>query len=452
MLAAFLLLINNILFAQKKIYTLEDVWQKTLQYPSVSAKKELVEQHLLNKKLVQQQTFPEVHAQAQQSYGSYQTMPGSFFPLLGLYNSSGSNKNGAAAGSGANLYASAVLQWNFMQFGRIKKNIEVADAAIQLSKADQSQEAFKLQSTATRYYFAALQSAALLTILKSDAQRLADLLDLLKMQSDAGLRPSADTLLIKSAFLQAKNRINDQEASLETSLLQLASLTGEDADNISIDTSLYHRFNSDENFTQNSLQNHPYLNYLNAAVDYSNAQLEAVKKEVYPSIGLLAGTGIRGSGIDAAGNVNKNLSAPWNNNVGSYLIGVGVTWNLSSLYQNKTKQKIAGHEIASAKANYAASQLQLNTLYASALASWKQQCQKLKDAQIAFKSSQEAYDLYTVRYESGLINLIELLQLQKSLQDAESNYVNAIASYWNELIDLSEAIGKPSLLLNAIKP
>ncbi|WP_253810050.1 hypothetical protein, partial [Hydrotalea flava] len=67
----------------------------------MSAKKELVEQHLLNKKLVQQQTFPEVHAQAQQSYGSYQTMPGSFFPLLGLYNSSGSNKNGAAAGSGA---------------------------------------------------------------------------------------------------------------------------------------------------------------------------------------------------------------------------------------------------------------------------------------------------------------------------------------------------------------
>ena len=74
------------------------------------------------------------------------------------------------------------------------------------------------------------------------------------------------------------------------------------------------------------------------------------------------------------------------------------------------------------------------------------------DAQTALNASQQAYDLYVTRYESGLINLIELLQLQKTLQDAENNYVTATAAYWNELINQSESTGSLSLLLSQINP
>lgn len=452
-LAAMCLLINHLLFAQNKVYSLEEVWQKTLhQYPSLSSKKELVERQKLNRELVKLQSLPEVNVQTQQSYGSYQTVPGSFFPLPGLYNTSGSSKNSSNAGNGFNLYASAVLQWNFMQFGRVKKKIKVADAGLQLSKAALLQEEFKLQALSTRYYFALLQSSALLTLFKADAKRLYDLMDLLKAQADAGLLPGADTLLIKSAFLQAKNKINEERALLQSAQLQLAALMGEDADKVLIDTSVYYRFKPDGILMNESLQNHPYLQYVNASINYSNAELAAIKKEPYPSVGLLAGTGIRGSGIDPAGNVNKNISAPWNNNVGSYLAGIGITWNLSSLYQNKTRQRIADRKISSIKADYDAAKLQLNTWAASAAAGWKEQHEKVKDAQLAFEASQKAYELYTVRYESGLINLIELLQLQSNLQEAERNYVTAIHSYWNELINQSEAFGNLNLLLSAIHP
>lgn len=447
------LLINHLLFAQNKVYSLEEVWQKTLhQYPSLSSKKELVERQKLNRELVKLQSLPEVNVQTQQSYGSYKTVPGSFFPLPGLYNTSGSSKNSSNAGNGFNLHASAVLQWNFMQFGRVKKKIKVADAGLQLSKAALLQEEFKLQALSTRYYFALLQSSALLTLFKADAKRLYDLMDLLKAQADAGLLPGADTLLIKSAFLQAKNKINEERALLQSAQLQLAALMGEDADKVLIDTSVYYRFKPDGILMNESLQNHPYLQYINAGINYSNAELAAIKKEPYPSVGLLAGTGIRGSGIDPAGNVNKNISAPWNNNVGSYLAGIGITWNLSSLYQNKTRQRIADREISAIKSDYDAAKLQLNTWAASAAAGWKEQHEKVKDAQLAFEASQKAYELYAVRYESGLINLIELLQLQSNLQVAERNYVTAIHSYWNELINQSEAFGNLNLLLSAIHP
>lgn len=438
------------LFAQKKVYTLEEIWQKVVQYPTVASKEALVHQQEVLKKLVQQQSLPEMHVQAQQSYGTYTSVPGSFFPLPGTYNTSG-NKPGNETGTGSNIYGSAFLQWNFLQFGRQQKQVPVAESRIKLGQAVVSQEVFRLQSLSTRYYFAALESEALLKRMTADAKRLADLLDLQKAQADAGLRPGADTLLIKAVYLDAISKIYNQQASLESVLQLLAALTGEEAGRFGVNTSVYDRFNEPNKLAGSDINNHPYLQYLTERINYHNAELEAVRKEPYPSVGLLAGTGIRGSGIDGNGLVDKRLTAPWHNTVSNYLVGVGITWKFSMLYNNKAKRKAAIHQLEAAKSDYEGTKRQIDAAYASAIASWKEQRFKMQNARLALQASQQAYDLYTVRYESGLLSLIELLQLQKSLQEAEINYVRSVSTYWNSLIEQSEALGDPTLLLTAIK-
>jgi outer membrane protein len=162
--------------------------------------------------------------------------------------------------------------------------------------------------------------------------------------------------------------------------------------------------------------------------------------------------GVKGSGIATDGTVNKGFSAPWQNAAGTWLAGVGLTWNFSSLYQNKTKRAVADRVIAAAKAEREAAQIQLWAQYASALSGWDEKRQKLLAAQASLNASREAYELYEVRYQSGLLSLVELLQLQKALQEAESSYVSAVASYWNELLNQAETLGDPSLLLTVIKP
>ncbi len=236
-------------------------------------------------------------------------------------------------------------------------------------------------------------------------------------------------------------------------LEQLASFIGEDVNSFTIDTSLY-TINILEKslIAADSISNHPYLQYLKAATNHATASLDAVKRLPYPSAGLLAGTGIRGSGIGNNGMADNSFSAPWKNNTTGYLIGVGVTWNLSSLYQNKVKQKIARKEIESANADYKEASLQIKTSYNAAVSSWQQQKEKLSDSRIALDASLQAYELYETRYESGLINLIELLQLQKTLQDAENIYVKAQADYWNEMINQSAGIGNLSFLADQLKP
>lgn len=113
---------------------------------------------------------------------------------------------------------------------------------------------------------------------------------------------------------------------------------------------------------------------------------------------------------------------------------------------------MAEKEILAAKSDYEEANLQLNTAYNAAISRWKQQRQKVTDSRTALTASQQAYDLYVTRYESGLINLIELLQLQKTLQEAESNFAKATVAYWNELINQSESTGNLSLLLSQLNP
>lgn len=447
------LLCTTYLSAQKKLYTLEEIWLKTLdQYPSLAAKKELVERQQLNKSLVRQQAYPDVQVQTQQSFGSYQNMPGAFFPLPGSYNSSGPAGMSGTDQSGSNVHASAVLQWDFLQFGRVQKKLQVADAAIGLSQSALAQEAFRLQAAATRYYFDVLHHSARLNVLRADAARLASLLDLLKSQAAAGLRPGADTLLIKSAFLQAKNKITDAQNLLQGVQLQLAALIGEEGRVLTLDTTVFYRLNTGKVAGEASVARHPYLQYLDAAIEYSKAQVDVLRKEPYPSVGLLAGVGVKGSGIESSGTVDKSLAAPWSNNAGSYLVGVGVTWKLSSLYQNKTKKRMAEREVASVRSDREAARLQLQALYTAALAAYRQQVIKVQEGRLALEAAQAAYELYAVRYESGLINLIELLQLQKDLQVAETNYTAVVHSYWSELLAQSEALGQPSIILTAIQP
>lgn len=441
-----------LVFAQKK-YSLEEIWNKTLeQYPSLTAHKERIKEQALRKSLVRQQFLPELNVQVQQGYGSFQNLPGSFFPLPGMYTINGAGKAGATPAAGSNFNSSAVLQWNVIQFGRLEKKLDVAEAATALSTESLKEEEWRLLSTGTRGYFSALNNIVSLEIANTDVKRLSDLFGLLQSQSNAGLRPGADTLLIRSALLQSGSKIHEQEAALQSSLLQLSALIGEPLSVHDLDTSVYHRFEQNAVDGGSQLQDHPYLRLMNARIHYEEAEQALIKKEVYPSIALLAGAGIKGSGLNNDGTASKSWNAPWTNAAGTYLAGVGLTWNFSSLYQNKTKRSIAEHEISSLKAQRDAVKIQLETQYASAIASWKQQQEKLAEAGIALSSSRQAYELYEVRYQSGLISLIELLQLQKNLQEAETYYAAALSSYWNELINQAEILGDPFLLLTAIQP
>ncbi|RYZ21165.1 MAG: hypothetical protein EOO10_22620, partial [Chitinophagaceae bacterium] len=238
-----LLLATPAVFAQTKTYSLPDVWQAVLHhYPSLKAKKEAIEIQELQKELIRQGFLPNVAVQAQQTYGSAQNLPGSFFPLPGIYTTTGSNKPSDVGAAGANLNTSALVQWNFLEFGRQQKKMTAADAAIQVSNRLLKQEEWNLLSAATRLYFSTLASSAALEVAKADTRRFSGLLELVQAQASAGLRPGADTLLLKASLLQSKAAEHDYLSTIRTRRVQLGALMGDSSATFSVDTTLFHRF------------------------------------------------------------------------------------------------------------------------------------------------------------------------------------------------------------------
>jgi outer membrane protein TolC len=55
--------------------------------------------------------------------------------------------------------------------------------------------------------------------------------------------------------------------------------------------------------------------------------------------------------------------------------------------------------------------------------------------------AREAYSLYLSRYESGLINLTELLQIQAILQQTEKSNIDTHGQLWDQLINKAELSG-----------
>jgi outer membrane protein TolC len=61
----------------------------------------------------------------------------------------------------------------------------------------------------------------------------------------------------------------------------------------------------------------------------------------------------------------------------------------------------------------------------------------IKESNLSRAKAEEAYLLYKARYEGGLINLSDLLQVQEILLQTERQNLMAYLNYWNLMISKS---------------
>ena len=67
--------------------------------------------------------LPQIKAQAQSTYGTYNGVGGAFFPQAGFFNVSGDDSLYGASLS-ANSFGSAVLDWEVFSFGKLRNEIK----------------------------------------------------------------------------------------------------------------------------------------------------------------------------------------------------------------------------------------------------------------------------------------------------------------------------------------
>lgn len=175
--------------------------------------------------------------------------------------------------------------------------------------------------------------------------------------------------------------------------------------------------------------NSPSLSLARSSVDISRKAESLVRSERLPKIGLQAGWSLDGPILVEVPPINRNLSY--------WYVGVGVSYNISSLY--KSNKSLAKSRIATRKAIEQLDatrenvSLAINADYVRYLEAYEELKTRRKSIELAERNYRTTY----TRYLSDMALITDMLDAANSRLDAELQLVNArinIIYYYYKLL------------------
>lgn len=417
---------------QQKEQTLGSLWPNVKKnYPGVGAKRSAVDAAKLHERAIKSNILPQVKAQAQNTYGTYEGSAGAFFPQAGFFNVNGPSVPLNGSSTAANSFVSAVVEWELFSFGKLRKQNEAADALYNQSVSEKDAYLLNLKKTLSERYIILLYNSAKLEWTEKNAERLDEVRKTTSGLSASGLRPAADSLLASSSYMQAMGEYDKWSGFKNASFIKLVELYGDQSLDYTASTVRFtnppRTYTSSEKFVNPS---HPVLEALDRRSEYYILSGKAQKRASLPSISLLGGYAYRGTGIHPNGTVSGRWTDGFNNTTNNFLAGIGITWNISSLHTNRLRGGKLFKEAESTQFLHSQYEQAMQADLSASQTKIQQQYEQLQKTRLAVQQSQDAYNMYLARYKSGLITLSELLQIGILLEQAEDAHIGASRDYW----------------------
>ncbi|NQX43396.1 TolC family protein [Pedobacter steynii] len=421
-------------------------------YPMLTEKQARIEEFEYRKKELSTVALPQVQLQLQNSFGTFAGTNGAFFPIPGVFNVNGNvAEKPGVPGSTMNTFGSVLLDWKVSQFGKQQKMMEAAGYEIQEAQSNYEAARLSLRAKMTRTYLNLLYSQSGLSWADKNVLRVKEILDLSSSLAEAGLKPGADTALAAATYLQAMAQQEEWQGKYAAGQVNLKEFVPELNGELRLPLEVYRNIGLPDQSPDTVSTSHPFLQVLDKRFKYQQSQKKVLARKQMPSISLLAGLSARGTGINRDGRVHQNFASGFDNSAHNYLIGLGLSWNLTGLYIGSLEKKRARKQVDAAASQYQLQELQMNTALqaiSSRISAQVKQVAKTKDA---LKKTLNAYDLYLSRYEAGLINLTDLLQIQALLQQVEKSNIEVCQELWSRLNTRAELSGDYSYLFNHLK-
>ena len=179
----------------------------------------------------------------------------------------------------------------------------------------------------------------------------------------------------------------------------------------------------------------PAIRLAESSRDISHTSERIAKAERLPKISLQAGWNIDGPILVEIPPINRNLSY--------WYVGVGVSYNISSLY--KTDKTIARSHAASIHANdeLAAVRENVEMGMRADYVRYLESYEDLKTRQKSVELAERNYNITTTRYSADMALLTDLLDAANSKLDAEQKLIDArinIIYYYYKLLFTSGKI------------
>lgn len=436
------------LYAQQKQHTLGDLWSLVEKnYPGIEAKQSAFESAKYSERAIKSNALPQAKMQMQNTYGTYEASSGGFFQQPGLFNVNGANGLSGSSTT-ASTYGSATLEFELFAFGKQQKENKAAEMLTLRSSTDKEAYLVTLKKELSTRYIQLIYNNAKLKWIDQNAARLYDIQKSAAGLSRSGIKPAADSLLAYSSYIQALAEKDNLVGNKIESTERLNELHGLDGVEYSYSASGFIKPEFADAHLATLNPSHPFLETFVKQSAYHELSGSAQKRAALPSIKLMGGYAYRGSGIGSTGSVSGSWADGFSNSSNNVLVGLGLSWNLTSLHTNRLKANAQFKEAEKTRFMQSQYELQMATnLKATKSKIGEQQKQLIKTAE-AVEHVSAAYNMYMARYKSGLITLTELLQIRMLLEQAENNQIEASRSYWLQVVNEAELTNNFDFLFN----
>lgn len=416
----------------------------------VNASKQTVEQS-------KREYLPNLTLSAQQDYGTINGQNGPLSGLGGLSVASSGptlpNQNWNAA-FGA-LYLSNV-NWDFYTFGRIKEKIKVSKVALTRDQNDLSQEIFQHEIRVSAAYLNLLAAQRLAKSQQKNLERAIVFRDNAALRAKNGLLAGVDSTLANAEVSSAKILLTNAIDLQQEQANRLGILMGISATDFKLDTASINHVPQGILLAVDTAVNfkeHPVLKYYQNRVDVSNEQVNYFKRLYYPTFSLIGIFQGRGSGFSSNYINNQNdYSTGYGDGVNptraNYLVGVGLTWNLSTLLKNSPQVKAQRYTTYGLQNEYELVDQQLHAQLALSETKIRNAMANYTEAPQQVKAATEAYLQKSTLYKNGLTTLVDLTTAMFALNRAETDRDIAYTNVWQALLIKSAAMGDYNIFIN----
>jgi outer membrane protein TolC len=443
--------------SQAQVLTLKQAIQTALaNYPIIKAKANYVKASQASVKEASREYLPDLTLSGQQDYGTVNAQNGPLYSYKGLSVSSSGpvlpDQSGAAAfGS---LYL-ANINWDFFSFGRAKERVKVAKSSLSLDSNDLSQEMFEDEVRVAGAYLNLLATQQLIKAAQSNLDRADSLLKVVMARVKGQLNPGVDSSQANAEVSSAKIQLTNAIDNEQTASNQLAQLMGVPAQPFVLDSQFVNRIPSGiANPAAVDPKQHPLLKYYEARIALSQEQTKYLRTGNWPTFSLFGVGQGRGTGFDynyGATNPEGYTQNYWTG-VGiertNYLVGIGVTWNLTSPL--RVHQKVVAQQFNTmALANeYDLIDQRLSAQRVLAETKIKNALSNYEEAPIEVKAASDAFHQKEVLYHNGLATIVDVTQTFYVLNRAEVDRYIAYNNVWQALLYKAASTGDWNLFIN----
>jgi len=445
--------------ASAQVLTLKQAVQTAMtNYGTIRAKTNYVKASQANVRETKREYLPDINFAAQQDYG---TINSNYGPLA-AYKVPGVASSGPALGSqnwnaafGA-LYLTNV-NWDFFQFGRAKEKTKVAQTVLGRDQADLDQERFQQSIKVSAAYLNLLAAQQLVISQHKNLDRAVSFQTVVTARAKTGLNPGVDSSLanaeVSSARIALTNAIEFQQEQANQ-LAQLMQVAAPDSNNFSLDSLFISRIpNALGTAPAQSFEQHPLLKYFRERISVSDEQAKYLKTFNYPTFSLFGAFQDRGSGFSNAYAANQNAYTSdylkgVSFGVANYLVGVGVSWNLTTpirVHQQVAAQKWTSEGL---KEEYGLINQQLKAQLVLSETRIRNAVDNYHEAPIQVKAASDAYLQKTVLYKNGLATIVDVTTAALVLNQAETQRDIAFNNVWQALLFKAASSGDFNLFYN----